>query len=148
MNVSLFGQRVKLTNIIVLLVLGIILGGSLLCSCNSGVSGYPGLLEGFNTANAAPTDYNIGKGVTGSWENTTGSASGSPWSQGLQANHGGPVPLPEGELFLLANNKFTPECCTGPASSYSNSMGCACLSPEQAGYLNERGGNRTFASEY
>jgi hypothetical protein len=144
MNVSLFGQRMKLTNIIVLLVLGIMIGGSLLCSCAS--------REGFHTKNAAPTDYNIGTGVRGSWENTNASSASSSgwsqWSKGLQANQGGPVPLPEGQMDFLANNKFTPECCTGPASSYSNSLGCACLSPEQAQYLNQRGGNRTYASQY
>ena len=44
---------------------------------------------------------------------------------------------------------FKPECCGNPAgSSYSNSMGCACLCPEQWNYLNSRGGNRTFPTEF
>ena len=54
---------------------------------------------------------------------------------------GTPVPLPEGELFFFADNKFTPECCP---STYSDSMGCACLSQAQVDYLNQRGGNRTM----
>ena len=54
---------------------------------------------------------------------------------------GTPVPLPEGELFFFADNKFTPECCP---STYSDSMGCACLSQAQVDYLNQRGGNRTL----
>ena len=45
--------------------------------------------------------------------------------------------------------KFKPECCGNPAGSfYSNSIGCACICPEKWKYLNSRGGNRTFPSEY
>lgn len=45
--------------------------------------------------------------------------------------------------------QFKPECCGNPAgSSYSNSMGCACICPDQWNYLNSRGGNRTFPSEF
>ena len=45
--------------------------------------------------------------------------------------------------------QFKPECCGNPAgSSYSNSMGCACICPEQWNYLNSRGGNRTFPSQF
>ena len=56
-------------------------------------------------------------------------------------NVGTPVPLPEGELFFFADNKFKPECCP---STYSDSMGCACLSQAQVDYVNQRGGNRTL----
>jgi hypothetical protein len=56
-------------------------------------------------------------------------------------NVGTPVPLPEGELFFFADNKFKPECCP---STYSDSMGCACLSQDQVTYINQRGGNRTL----
>ena len=55
------------------------------------------------------------------------------------------VPLPEGEMFYFANNRFAGECCP---STYSSSTGCACLSNEQKMYLNQRAGNRTFSSEY
>jgi hypothetical protein len=61
-------------------------------------------------------------------------------------NIGTPVPLPEGELVMFADNKFTPECC--PAGGYMNSMGCVCMSSEQVNYLAQRGGNSTFPSEY
>jgi hypothetical protein len=56
---------------------------------------------------------------------------------------GTPVPLPEGELVIFAQNKFKPECCPSP---YSSSTGCACITPEQINYLNTRGGNRTSDS--
>jgi hypothetical protein len=45
--------------------------------------------------------------------------------------------------------KFKPECCGNPTgSSYSNSVGCACICPEQWTFLNSRGGNRTFPTEF
>ena len=45
--------------------------------------------------------------------------------------------------------EFKPECCGNPAgSSYSNSVGCACICPEQWTYLNSRGGNRSFPTEF
>jgi len=50
---------------------------------------------------------------------------------------------------IFGNIQFKPECCGNPAgSSYSNSMGCACICPEQWTFLNSRGGNRTFPSEF
>ena len=45
--------------------------------------------------------------------------------------------------------QFKLECCGNPGgSSYSNSMGCACLCPDQITFLNSRGGNRTFPTEF
>lgn len=45
--------------------------------------------------------------------------------------------------------EFKPECCGNPAGSfYSNSVGCACICPEQWTYLNSRGGNRSFPTEF
>ena len=143
MKGSLFNQRVKLINIIVLVVLGVVIGSSLLCSCGAGSR------EGFSLAQSAPINYNIGAGVPGSWENSASSSSTqSAMFASLQGNQGTPVPLPEGEMFYFSGNKFSGGCCTGPVSSYSNSNGCACMSLEQAQYLNQRGGNRTYASQY
>ncbi len=60
---------------------------------------------------------------------------------------GTPVPLPEGEMFMFADNKVSPECCT--SATYSTVDGCVCTSMEQIKYLNERGGNRTaYGGEY
>ena len=50
---------------------------------------------------------------------------------------------------FFGNIEFKPECCGNPAgSSYSNSVGCACICPEQWSYLNSRGGNRNFPTEF
>jgi hypothetical protein len=48
------------------------------------------------------------------------------------------TPLAHGELDMFANTEFKPECCP---TTYSNSMGCACISKDQYNYLITRGGN-------
>ncbi len=47
-------------------------------------------------------------------------------------------PLSQGELNMFANTAFKPECCP---TTYSNSMGCACINKDQYNYLITRGGN-------
>lgn len=49
-----------------------------------------------------------------------------------------PIPLPKGELDLFATTPFKPECCP---NTYSNSMGCACMTMGQYQYLISRGSN-------
>ena len=67
-------------------------------------------------------------------------------STGKRSDYKGtPVPLPGEEMFYFKENQFKPECC--PAT-YSTSTGCACMSVDQKNYLNERGGNRTFSTNY
>lgn len=57
-------------------------------------------------------------------------------------NNCGPVDINQ---FFFDEIQFKPECCP---STYSSSMGCACMCPEQLKYLNSRGGNRTHPSLY
>tara|TARA_R110002072_G_scaffold118247_1_gene249638 strand:- start:72 stop:833 length:762 start_codon:yes stop_codon:yes gene_type:complete len=58
-------------------------------------------------------------------------------------------PSPQNTINFFGSTYFKPECCINPeSSSYSNSLGCACLSPDKLRYLNSRGGNRTFTSEF
>ena len=59
------------------------------------------------------------------------------------------APQPDG-MFLFANNRSSPECCsvaTSPnhatSGGYSTGDGCVCTTPEQLSFLNTRGGNRT-----
>ena len=49
-----------------------------------------------------------------------------------------PVPLPNGEMDMFATTSFSPKCCP---NTFSNSMGCACMTLEQQKYLTQRGGN-------
>ena len=80
-------------------------------------------------------------GVDGSYEQV---GTNSAWRENAgNAYQGTPVPLPSGEMFFFAGNKFTPNC----RSSYSSSTGQACLSNEQIQYLNQRAGNRTLSDD-
>ena len=91
-------------------------------------------------------DWAMGQDVANSWTNKAEqysdkmgySSTESKWSQ----YKGTAVPLPEGQMFMFADNEFKPECCP---STYSSSTGCACITQEQVNYINERGGNRTLA---
>ncbi len=119
---------------------------------------FGGVKEGFRAGwrgVGAALDYNIGDGVKVSWENkdleekineiTPTAEDNTDIYSNLESNTGGPIPLKEGEMLIFEENKFSPDCC--PAD-YSNSSGCVCASPEQANYLNERGGNRTLVDMF
>ena len=73
---------------------------------------------------------------------------GQPLSEGVKkflARKPQPVPLPEGEMLMFANTPFKPECCP---NTYSNSMGCACMTGPQYNALITRFGNNVPYSEY
>jgi len=140
MKVSLFKQRVTLINVIILVTLGAVIGGYFLRSCGKSCC------ESFSSGQPAPINYNIGDGVPGSWESSA--LFSSSQSSDIDILQGTPVPLPEGEMFYFSGNKFSSECCSGSFSSYTSSNGCACMTPEQAEYLNQRGGNRTYESKH
>lgn len=53
--------------------------------------------------------------------------------------------IPAGQLDMLANSVFKPECCP---NTYSNSAGCICPSDKEKMFLYERGGNNYPISEY
>jgi hypothetical protein len=75
-------------------------------------------------------------------------ATGTAPSAGAQSilNRGkNQAPLASGEMDVFANTHFKPECCP---NTYSNSMGCACMSTQQYNTLITRGGNNVPFSEY
>lgn len=144
MEMKILGMQCRLEIIIICLIVGAILGGHLLCSCSR-----IGIQEGMAVMGAS-VDYVMGEDTANSWTNKANKyaanmgydATSSKYSQ----NKGTHVPLPEGQLYMFADNEFKPECCP---STYSSSSGCACISEEQVNYINERGGNRTMApAEY
>jgi hypothetical protein len=152
----------RLEIIILIAILFIVLSGHLFCSCST-ISAKEGMQvagmvakavggnvkEAFTSANtnyglSAP--YSVAKNDpvnTSSWfmPNLTYTAGG-PISPGAQAilNRPANIPIPEGELDMFATTKFAPECCP---TSYSNSMGCACMSVPQYTFLRERGLNNS-----
>jgi hypothetical protein len=106
------------------LVVGGIIACVTVCSCAGGAKEAMSLL-------GAPLNYRMDHGIGGSvasWESKSSEEVGRPT-----------------HLFMFGDNEMRPECCP---STYSGSTGCVCVSENQMKYLNERGGNRTFATEY
>lgn len=164
MELKLFGYEARLEIVVACIVIGMVAGLFMFCDCFQ-----YSILEGMtpnNTngkadnkkpsdkktgdkkegfVNLSNNDLNIDDSYTMGWVQTAKRyASGMGNKNRLNTykdNVGTPVPLPEGELFFFADNKFKPECCP---STYSDSMGCACLSQDQVNYINQRGGNRTL----
>jgi hypothetical protein len=137
MEINILGQKMRLEIIIICVLVFWFISANMFCSCAGGVK------EGFNSAldlTGAALNYTMGTGVKGSWDKPRTDIPPNI-NQSLEGNVGGPVPLPEGELFIWRENKSDPNCCPG---IYSTSTGCICSSPEQMNYLNERGGNRTI----
>jgi hypothetical protein len=160
MDIKLFGYEMRVELVIACLLIGMLMGLIMFCDCfqynlvEGMTSGGAGLAypidegeaagkEGFTNLNN--NDLHINNSYTMGWVQTAKRyASGMGYENKLNSyknNVGTPVPLPEGELFFFADNKFKPECCP---STYSDSMGCACLSQPQVDYINQRGGNRTL----
>jgi hypothetical protein len=116
------------------------------------LNAFKNMKEGFtgaNTNNGESSMYNEPPVSTTSWftPNLT-YTPGQPVSQGIQNilnRPKQPVPLPEGEMLMFKNTLFSGECCP---NTYSNSMGCACMTVDQYNYLIDRGGNNVPYSEY
>ena len=162
MDIKLFGYGMRVEIVIACILIGMLMGLTMFCDCFQyslieGMTHSPSTAtatammnkngkktkEGFQ--NLSNNDLRIDDSYTMGWVKTAKRyASGMGNENRLNTykdNVGTPVPLPEGELFFFADNKFKPECCP---STYSDSMGCACLSQPQVDYINQRGGNRTM----
>jgi hypothetical protein len=140
MELKIFGYQLRVELIIIGLLVWALLSGHLLCSCSK-ISAQEGM-----AVMGAALDWTMGSDISTSWTTRADayaksmgySTTQSKWSQ----YKGTPVPLPEGEMYMFADNEFKPECCP---STYSSSTGCACITQEQVNYINQRGGNRTMA---
>ena len=160
MELKLFGYEARLEVVVACIMIGMLAGLFMFCDCfqysvlegmtpndvnNKKANGKKAgdKKEGF--VNLSNNELNIDDSYTMGWVQTAKRyASGMGNKNRLNTykdNVGTPVPLPEGELFFFTDNKFKPECCP---STYSDSMGCACLSQDQVNYINQRGGNRTL----
>jgi hypothetical protein len=112
-------------------------------------------VEGFvgaNTNYGESSSYNLAQDIpinTASWDMPNMTVTpGKPLSPGVKAflaRKPQPIPLPEGQLLMFEDTPFKPECCP---NTYSNSMGCACMTGAQYNYLILRGGNNVPYSEY
>lgn len=143
---KLFGYKFNIALVIACIILGYVIGTFTVCSCSRIT-----VKEGMQLLSGAPIGYKMGKGVSGSWDsNPKGMATTEDMYKKLEGNSA-PSPvemLKEGKLDIFGENKFSPTCCANSGTGYSNSSGCLCTSSEQVQYLNSRGGNRTYASEY
>ena len=144
MNFSIFGFKVNVLNAIIFVVLGFLIATHTTCGCSK-VSVKETMT---NLANSATLDHNNNADVPNSWISRSLHYAGDMGYQSILEKHhqykGTPVPL-QNTLFYFQDNEFKPDCCPG---TYSTSTGCACTSEEQMKYLNERGGNRTFSTEF
>ena len=144
MQIKVLGMTCRIEIIVISIIVGMILGGHVLCSCVT-----PGAKkkakEGFvNALRSAPTNYRMGRGVKSSWDTKQLPSI----AQKLSTHLGPKVPLPAGQLFFFANNNFSPDCCVPPQSGVSNGDGCACVTQEQVNYISSRGGNRATCGEF
>jgi len=165
-NMLLFGYKIN-TMLVVLLVIAIVV---IFTSSVCGTCDVPGIIEGLEDMAKGASEKKEEKKKEG-YTNFEDSASyslanyspqdTSSWStpdltltRGKQPSAGAksimnrpaqPIPLPEGEMLMFANTDFKPECCP---NTYSNSMGCACMTTAQYGHLVSRGGNNVPYSEY
>ena len=144
MNVKIFGMTCRIELIILSLIVGMVLGGHVLCSCVTPQAKQKAK-EGFaNALGSAPLNYKMGQGVISSFDTKKLPSI----AQDLSTHIGPKVPLPAGQLFFFANNRFAPECCVPPQSGVSSSDGCACVTQEQVNYISSRGGNRAVCGEF
>lgn len=134
MFIKVFGMKLRVECIVISMIIGAILGCHLLCGCAT--------QEGMAEAGAA-LGYKMSQGVhMDKYEKKVNMAEMNGGGSRLSPS----VPLPEGQLFMYANNEFSGKCCDN--SNVSGSSGCACITKEQYDYLNSRGGNRTNGAEY
>jgi hypothetical protein len=144
MQVKILGMPCRVEIIAISIIVGIILGGHVLCSCAT-CEIKSKAKEGFtNVLGSAPTNYKMGQGVKSSWETKEMPSV----AQDLTTHMGPTVPLPAGQMFFFANNTFSPDCCVAPQSGVSNGDGCACVTKEQVDYISSRGGNRSTYGEF
>jgi hypothetical protein len=163
MEITVLGFKFRLEILSLIVIVFFILSGHLLGSCCKTWS----LTEGFTPANTnygESSAYTLGDNInTSNWgtSNMVVTPGTTSWGQpslivtpGQKPSKGvedilnrqpQPIPLPEGELDLLATTPFKPECCP---NAFSNSDGCACMTVDQYNYLITRGGNNIPYSEY
>ena len=144
MQIKVLGMICRVEIIVISIIVGMILGGHLLCSCVT-PEAKKKAKEGFvNALGSAPLRYKMGQGVKSSWDTRQVPSI----AQDLSTHMGPKVPLPAGQLFFFANNNFSPDCCVPPQSGVSNGDGCACVTQEQVDYISSRGGNRATCGEF
>lgn len=147
---KLLGLNIRMEYLVIAIILYLIISSNLVLGTST-VS----LKEGMQMIMGSTLDYKLGEGVPGSWDTKEQQTGPSvPWRSQDHDSYQSKMVEPD-TMHFFANTEFKPTCCGSTYSSnggltgqgYTRS-GCACLSPEQMNFLNERGGNRTSYTQF
>ena len=171
-SLTLFGYAIRYEILILIGVLYLIIFGHTMCSCtnldlteefstlsyflgkknwwkqNTPMEGFVGANTNYGESSRFSVDGNKPVNTSSWFTQDLVITPGQKPSMGAQAildRKAQPIPLPPGEMLMFANTPFKPECCP---NTYSNSMGCACMTDNQYNYLVTRGSNNVPYSEY
>jgi hypothetical protein len=152
-----FNFRVEIILLVIILILMLVAPMILSCTNHSPYKLLEGFVEGFvegvaktlNDSDNDNSDNQRKKKIPGiavpadpTDDSTTPSTNEGFTNKKKQSKH----KLWKSEIPLIFDNTpFSPKCCS---TSYSNSMGCACMTMSQYKYLIERGGNNVPFSQY
>lgn len=133
MEYKLFGVKFRVEIVIISLIIGMVMGGHLLCSCSRIT-----FEEGFD----------IGSDMLGilsdKLENGNKKVMYSTTDKALiEPSEGSDLNSKAISMDFFENAEFTPEACP---NTYSSSTGCATFGPKQIFALATRGGNNTSQS--
>lgn len=169
MDIKIGSYSVRGEILLLMVIMTWILFGHLLCSCTR-----LGIEEGFEIAKqlistVAPQSNNVAYSSQFSEYSSVWSVPSPPRTTVSPANnlavndlsdintpfnnpplavktdYEKPYQLPAGEMDILADTTFKPECCP---NLYSTGKGCACFTDDQFTFLKQRGGNNVPISDY
>jgi len=134
MEYKLFGIKFRVEIVIISIIIGMIMGAHLLCSCTR-----LSVMEGFDIGVDMMNVF-MDKLENGSNKHVSYSKTDTNIIMPSEINDlDGKVQ----SMDFFDNTKFTPEACPG---TYSSSTGCATFGPRQKAALATRGGNNTAQS--
>ena len=136
MELRVLGYHARIEIIVLFIVIGIVLGSHLFCSCTSfSIGGMPSnvgsvIKEAFTQQlgsddYGAPINYSMDTGLPiANWENAARNYAKQMGNQdNTKKNYkGGPIPLPPGELLIFADNEVKPECCLSSLSDFFSAL--------------------------
>ena len=144
MEFKVLGMKFNAVNVVVCVALGFLICAMICCDCvniKKLIMGKEGFISG---SSCSKNNINVASPLAPLIGAMPTMDAGAVEKKGC--NKAPMVASVEGPKMTYLNEEdvsYKPECCT--KSVYSNSMGCACLSDDQFGFLNKRGGNRTMA---
>ena len=141
MKINLLGTKISMKSELIIFILGLSIGCSLLCNCNCyGFEGFSSINENHNQDNNQDNNE-----LLDDWTSNANEFAETNLNQDHlirnQTYSGNNKFDKDNDLFFLTETVAKPECCP---STYSNSQGCLCATPEQNNFLNQRGDNRSY----